>query len=716
MKNLLLLSLLLLAPLAHAAAPSSTVPISAMPVTTNVSDSAYFPLIQPYPGRTTNDNFRATTASIFLGRSNAVFTNVTVISNITVNQTIVLAGTNVASVNPTLGRIPYKATTNTFGDSALFFIDTNTVGTVEIDTSTLGVTNLVTGGVVQSVDSGMGFGYLTNVANGSGALTNDGAGNLGWSVISSGTTINPTDGYLPYRSSSTTFGDSPWYRISSSQLGLGSTNFFLLSSGQNLSLGQNSLANKVTTSSSTAIGFQALNADTTGTRNTAVGASAMQNSIGAFDNVAIGVDSLLSSVTGPNVAVGNFTLQSVTSGQNNIAIGDSALNKGTSIGDNVAVGELAGEEVQSLYGVYVGSEAGRYASHIFGTSFGNTFVGRQSGLTNAYGKNTVAVGHSSGSDSTNANTSVFVGSFSGIGSSKSITNAIAIGAYSTVTNNNEIVIGNSTNTKAIFPITSYTGAGNLVLTDDGTYKSVSSAGGLTINATDTYLPARLNATTFTNSPAYTVGATNLALDGQFYLGPGTTSVIQHASSLIFTNSATGASDGGFEAINGNGQRALFTSSGNLAIVRGEGGVSIYDSITAGNELRWFGNRLWNIQANTILGGDFNSNPHFPFGIVNQNTNRVVGYFDTTATNTSYGVLYHGGTNDFFHISSIGGGIAGTAKPLLVTIGGTNVFQCDTNSAASTTGLLIYENGTAQRVSIGANDSGGAGFRVLRIPN
>lgn len=186
---------------AVSAAPASTVPISGMPITTNVSDNAYFPLIQPYPGRTTNDNFRATTANIFQGRATVTATNI-IVTNLFVTNVIILAGTNVASVNPTIGRLPYKDTTNTFGDSALYFVDTNTVATVELDTENVGVTNLVTGGVVVSFDSGLGFGYLTNFPAGTGALINDGANHLSWDLsgllwTNNAGVLEPSDLTLP---------------------------------------------------------------------------------------------------------------------------------------------------------------------------------------------------------------------------------------------------------------------------------------------------------------------------------------------------------------------------------------------------------------------------------------------------------------------------------------------------------------------------------------
>lgn len=112
-----------------------------------------------------------------------IFTNVleittnsiTIYTNVFVtNSTIFINGTNVAAINPTIGRLPYKSGTNTFDDSSMYFIDTNTTGT-----ATLEVTDLASGGVVVSLPSGI----VTNLSNGTGALTNDGAGNLGWSTI-----------------------------------------------------------------------------------------------------------------------------------------------------------------------------------------------------------------------------------------------------------------------------------------------------------------------------------------------------------------------------------------------------------------------------------------------------------------------------------------------------------------------------------------------------
>lgn len=56
--------------------------------------------------------------------------------------------------------------------------------------------------------------------------------------------------------------------------------------------------------------------------------------------------------------------------------------------------------------------------------------------------------------------------------------------------------------------------------------------------------------------------------------------------------------------------------------------------------------------------------------------------------------------------------------LVATTSGVADLQVDGDNTAGNTRMLLYDvnSGTTQRVSVGANDSGGAGFKVLRIPN
>jgi hypothetical protein len=56
--------------------------------------------------------------------------------------------------------------------------------------------------------------------------------------------------------------------------------------------------------------------------------------------------------------------------------------------------------------------------------------------------------------------------------------------------------------------------------------------------------------------------------------------------------------------------------------------------------------------------------------------------------------------------------------LNILVGNTTQVQVDEDSTAGNTRLLVYDvdNGQVERVTVGAADSGGSGFKVLRIPN
>ena len=56
--------------------------------------------------------------------------------------------------------------------------------------------------------------------------------------------------------------------------------------------------------------------------------------------------------------------------------------------------------------------------------------------------------------------------------------------------------------------------------------------------------------------------------------------------------------------------------------------------------------------------------------------------------------------------------------LSLIAGGSEGIRVDASSTAGNTRMRVYDvdNSTIARVSVGADDSGGAGFKVLRIPN
>ena len=230
MKTLLFIALWLVALVTHAANPSFD----------SFHNTNDFRVIPPYIElqHSGGSNSFSFTTNIY-NNSYTVYSNSTIIveggSTVTItNSTFNFNGTNVATINPTIGRIPYNFNNTNLYDSALYFIDTNTVGADAINTFTLGVSNL-TSGVVISIPTGGGYGVLTNVPNASGTLTNDGAGNFGWGPA--GITINPTDNYLPYRSDATTLADSFLYQTNSQIVSTATVQFYNGGSGPQIVLG-----------------------------------------------------------------------------------------------------------------------------------------------------------------------------------------------------------------------------------------------------------------------------------------------------------------------------------------------------------------------------------------------------------------------------------------------------------------------------------------------
>ena len=226
-------------------------------------------------------------------------------------------------------------------------------------------------------------------------LSDDGT----YKTAGGGATINPTDGYLAYRSNATTFADSPWYRISTNAVGFTLTNYFISTAGlDSLFIGQDAgPQDQIGLDFSVAIGPFAL--------------SSIPSSTGAGTNDSFTV-------------IGSYALQNLIDGNHNTFMGQEAGSSGVSVSGSTAMGSGAGGNWTNIQG--------------------STFVGFRAGAS------TVGPG--------------------------SITNAINIGFLVQATNNNEIVIGNTNNTAAIFPITSYTGAGTLFLSDDGTYKAAGGSG------------------------------------------------------------------------------------------------------------------------------------------------------------------------------------------------------------------------------------------------
>ncbi len=237
-------------------------------------------------------------------------------------------------------------------------------------------------------------------------LSDDGT----YKTVVAGTTINPTDNRIPYRSNATTFGDSPWHYISgaTNTLGFNTTNFFVRS---------------MPSSFVVAIGDRALFSWTGGSDNTVMG-------VGAATNLTSG---------GGNVLIGTRVAEELRTGYGNTIVGAHTLqdNSATNVNDNTAMGYAA------LLGGNENTAIGSYSAY---STIGNAnaALGFASHRNLTTGSRNIAIGVFSARQLTTGNDNIMIGYHSGTNSTTG-SDIIAIGRDTTVsaiTDTNLISIGN----------------------------------------------------------------------------------------------------------------------------------------------------------------------------------------------------------------------------------------------------------------------------------
>lgn len=216
---------------------------------------------------------------------------------------------------------------------------------------------------------------------------------------------------------------------------------------------------------------------------------------------------------------------------------------------------------------------------------------------------------------------------------------------------------------------------------DATNVSLTISNSTTINPTDGYVPYRSSSTVFDDSPIGVLSVTNITIPGQLIFGPGTTNYMVR-------------SNADFQFVAKGGIKAVVDSTGMIISTNGyrtgtgginSGGYTAF--ITSGGNI---GGEKLSIQSPTVLL-DF-------IELQKSQLNLNPG----SSTNFSFVIA---ATNQVFRIGELSGSGPTTAG-----------FVVDYNRTTNETATLIQANGSIQRISVGDADSGGAGFRVLRIPN
>ncbi len=360
--------------------------------------------------------------------------------------------------------------------SGHYSLRSNTTGNLNTATGLEALRNNVTGS--------------SNTASGRSALYNNVAGSNATAIGTSAmyyanstttpfTNTNVALGFEALRGSTTASANT-----GNENTALGYQTLFVNSTGGlNTASGRQALYNNTTGSSNTASGERALFSNTIGGSNTASGRNALNTNTTGANNTANGYYALFSNVTGSNAtAVGygamryaNNTTTAFTN--NNVAVGYEALRGSTIAANNTGTSNtaLGYQALRSNTSANANTATGFFALYANTTGFANTANGSAALRTNttgiqntAYGwsalyNNTsgadnaavgysalhfnttgfrnVALGYQAGDFNTTGNSNTFIG-FSADATVNSLINATAIGANTTVSQSNSLILGN----------------------------------------------------------------------------------------------------------------------------------------------------------------------------------------------------------------------------------------------------------------------------------
>ena len=289
----------------------------------------------------------------------------------------------------------------------------------------------------------------------------------------------------------------------------------------------------------------------TGLRNVFLGKNSGYSNTVGINNMFLGTESGFSNSTGLNNSfVGYYTGYSNTTGSNNMFIGATAGSSNTTGYSNAFFGTSAGYNNTLGYLNYFSGQGSGYLNttgnrNLFiGVSSGysntvggeNSFIGVNAGFGNTIGERNVMIGSASGYYNTSGNDNTYIGS--NIVSSANINNATAIGANTSVTTSNTVVLGNASTVVIGASGASAGTTAKLEITGPGTFYT-----GLKItNLTSASTPGTGGAGKVLSLDA----AGNVILVGLTGAGVGTTSVgnpvsdnWEEADGYLYNNSTNG---------------------------------------------------------------------------------------------------------------------------------------------------------------------------------
>lgn len=508
----------------------------------------------------------------------------------------------------------------------------------------------------------------------------------------------------------------------SSNTAIGANALVSCTASENTAVGSGSALGATTATHITAVGFNALSLGSTGNNNnTAVGWSALSVSDGA-NNTAVGSSAGEAVSTSTNVvAVGALALQSGNSGISNcVAVGASALNSCTAV-EITAVGSGAADALTtSLRVTAIGFNA--LGAGTIGLT-DSTAVGH-SALALATGANNTAVGALAGDAVTSGASNTLVGSNAG--------GAINTGSFNAA-------IGDS----ALFSCQG--GVSNVGL---GTYAcySVTSGNnnlGIGTNACSNIGTTDNNVGVGYGAMQYTTVTAQVAIGMEALRGDATPANNTGTANVAIGFQSLRVNAGGAENVAVGYQALVLNTSGSRCVGIGTGALAAHLSGTDNTALGWAaGNLITTGVGNIFIGAEAGdataagANNRLVAGsdLANITDAWIGGNGETNAAPITYSIRGTGGAGTDIAgggVSIRGGagtgtGATGNVAVFTAPIGASSATpnalveaaRFDASTTATHTRFMIYDvdNGTLERVTVGAADSGGSGFKVLRIPN
>ena len=236
-------------------------------------------------------------------------------------------------------------------------------------------------------------------------------------------------------------------------IGIGYQALYCCTTGQyNVAVGNNCLINNTTGSDNYAFGNNCLTNNTTGNINYAFGNNCLTNNRTGSSNFAFGRYCLTNNTTGTyNIAFGRNSLADNITGNNNVTIGFNNFVNAFNPSGNVAIGNRS----LSTYSIPVIGITGSISNN---SAVGNGSLERLGSVNPTSVSNNSAIGYNAGSNILAGNNNTFLGSNTvGLAGLTGSNNSTALGADASITQSNQIVLGNASISSLNCQVTTITG-------------------------------------------------------------------------------------------------------------------------------------------------------------------------------------------------------------------------------------------------------------------